>query len=338
MNQWIVPAASLVALAVAAFLLFMSRSRHRYRARVAPNGAQEMEIVVLDGYTPSTAIVREGIPVRLKFTRLESNEYSRRVIFSDFKLERRLAPYRTTVVEFTPPSPGEYLFTSDMGMYRGRLVVEPCARKRRRLPALPSLWWQGRATALRTEPTASGRRQFPCLSAHTFSAPSGDKDEEGDPSMLTENSVTTRRPASRAGAAASTRRRSKVKARFLVAGFVIVAAIAYMIFAAMQSGSEYFVTTGELAAMGSKAIGQPTKLGGRVVEGSVQRDRGSSTITFALTDGSKTLPVVYKGVVPDSFQEGVDVIVEGKLGTDGSFQATSLMAKCASKYVPADTK
>ena len=156
--------------------------------------------------------------------------------------------------------------------------------------------------------------------------------------MLTEDSVGTRRPITRVAGRPAGRRRSRVRGRFLIAGLVIVAAIGYMIYAATQSGSEYFVTTSELTAMGAKAIDQPTKLGGRVVEGSVQRDKGANTIAFSVTDGNQTLPISYKGVVPDSFQEGVDVIVEGKLGADGGFQATSLMAKCASKYVPANTQ
>jgi cytochrome c-type biogenesis protein CcmE len=156
--------------------------------------------------------------------------------------------------------------------------------------------------------------------------------------MLTENSVGTRRSATLATGRNAGRRGSRIKARFLIAGLVIVAAIGYMIYAAIQSGSEYFVTTGELKAMGAKAIDQPTKLGGRVVQGSVRRDKGANTISFSLTDGNQTLPVTYAGVVPDSFQEGVDVIVEGKLGADGSFQATTLMAKCASKYVPANSQ
>ncbi len=120
--------------AVVALLLFRSKSRRRHQARLASDGVQEMEIVVLECYTPNVAIVREGIPVRLKFTRLEDNDCSSRVVFSDFKVDRRLPPYRTTVVEFLPPASGEYLFTSDMGMYRGRLIVEPAARRPRWLP------------------------------------------------------------------------------------------------------------------------------------------------------------------------------------------------------------
>lgn len=155
--------------------------------------------------------------------------------------------------------------------------------------------------------------------------------------MLTEDTVRTgsRVATARASSRGSSRRRPRTKLRFVVAGLVIVAAIAYMIYAATQSGSEYFVTTGELKAMGEKAIGQQTKLGGRVVEGSVLWEKGTSTVSFSLTDGKETLPITYTGVVPDSFQEGTDVIVEGKLGVDGQFQASTLLAKCASKYTPA---
>ncbi|HEX9014567.1 MAG TPA: cytochrome c maturation protein CcmE [Chloroflexota bacterium] len=135
-------------------------------------------------------------------------------------------------------------------------------------------------------------------------------------------------------ARANGRRKPRAKARFLIAALIIVAAVGYMIYAAVQSGSEYYVTTTEVAAMGDKAVGQQMKLGGRVVDGSVTAARGSNTVSFSITDGAKELPVVYTGAIPDAFQPGADVIVEGKLGTDGSFQANTMLAKCASKYQP----
>ncbi len=134
MDQLAVPAILLVLSALVAILLIRSRSRRRQRARLASDGVQEMEIVVLEGYNPNIAIVREGVPVRMKFTRLENSDCSSRVVFSDFKVDRRLAPYRTTTVEFLPTASGEYLFTSAMGMYRGKLIVEPAARRPRWLP------------------------------------------------------------------------------------------------------------------------------------------------------------------------------------------------------------
>ncbi|MHB0871161.1 MAG: cupredoxin domain-containing protein [Chloroflexota bacterium] len=116
--------------AAVALLLMRRNGRRRREARLGPDGVQEMEIVVLEGYNPDVAIVREGFPVRLKFTRLENDECSSRVVFSDFKVDRRLPAYRTTAVEFLPPVRGEYLFTSEMGMYRGRLIVESASRHR----------------------------------------------------------------------------------------------------------------------------------------------------------------------------------------------------------------
>ncbi len=147
-------------------------------------------------------------------------------------------------------------------------------------------------------------------------------------------SASARVPSPRGATRIREGRKPNSRTRFLIAGLIIVAAIGYMIYAATQSASEYFVTATELKAMGEKAIGQPTKLGGRVVDGSIQWDKGANTVSFSLADEKQSLPVVYTGVVPDAFQPGVDVILEGKLGADGTFKASSMLAKCASKYEP----
>ena len=59
-----------------------------------------------------------------------------------------------------------------------------------------------------------------------------------------------------------------------------------------------------------------------------------STLRFIMTDGQQDLPVSYVGVVPDSFKAGGQTVVEGKLDPEGTFQATTLLAKCPSKYEP----
>jgi cytochrome c-type biogenesis protein CcmE len=155
--------------------------------------------------------------------------------------------------------------------------------------------------------------------------------------MLTEETVGTRSRNTTAPtqSRSATRRRPRTRKRFLIAGLIVVAAIGYMIYSAAQSGSEYYVTAGELKAMGQQAMSQPTKLGGRVEEGSVQWNEGKTSVTFSVTDGTQAVPVKYTGTVPDTFSPGTDVILEGKLAADGSFQASSMMAKCASKYEPA---
>ena len=57
-----------------------------------------------------------------------------------------------------------------------------------------------------------------------------------------------------------------------------------------------------------------------------------------MTDGSQTIPVVYRGIAPDTFTDSVDVVVGGRMGTDGTFHATELLAKCASRYENAPEK
>jgi len=76
----------------------------------------------------------------------------------------------------------------------------------------------------------------------------------------------------------------------------------------------------------------------RVVPGSVQRAAGGKEYAVRVTDGSNTFPVVYRGIAPDTFTDSVDVVVSGRMGTDGTFQATELLAKCASRYENAPEK
>jgi cytochrome c-type biogenesis protein CcmE len=80
------------------------------------------------------------------------------------------------------------------------------------------------------------------------------------------------------------------------------------------------------------------KLGARVVAGSIKRDAGGREYAFVVTDGAQTVNVVYRGIAPDTFTDGVDVVVEGRMGPDGTFRATTLLAKCASRYENAPEK
>jgi cytochrome c-type biogenesis protein CcmE len=76
------------------------------------------------------------------------------------------------------------------------------------------------------------------------------------------------------------------------------------------------------------------KLSGKVDPGSIVRDPAKGTLSFVLAGGVHKYPVVYKGVVPDIFRDGIQVVVEGGFTPDGSFSAHSLLAKCPSKYIP----
>ncbi|MBL4692718.1 MAG: cupredoxin domain-containing protein [Magnetovibrio sp.] len=85
---------------------------------------QEISIIVQGGYTPDTVIVKKGSPVRLKFLRQESSTCSDTVVLPDFNKSAHLPEGDTVSVEFIPDKTGEFEFTCQMGMLRGRLIVE----------------------------------------------------------------------------------------------------------------------------------------------------------------------------------------------------------------------
>ena len=94
------------------------------RAPMASSGYQEAMVLVKGGYTPDVIIVRHGRPVRLNFRREESSACSEMVVFGDFGKSAKLPTGETVAVELLPEKPGEYEFTCQMGMLRGKLVVE----------------------------------------------------------------------------------------------------------------------------------------------------------------------------------------------------------------------
>lgn len=94
------------------------------RAAVSESGAQEVAVTVKGGYTPDVIVVQKGRPVRLTFTRQESAACSERVLFPDFSQNAALPEGEQVTLEFTPDKAGEYGFQCQMGMLRGKLIVE----------------------------------------------------------------------------------------------------------------------------------------------------------------------------------------------------------------------
>ncbi|HSB65333.1 MAG TPA: cupredoxin domain-containing protein [Anaerolineales bacterium] len=94
------------------------------RATTVAGGAQEVAVTVKGGYTPDVIVVKAGQPVRLHFTRQESATCSERVLFPDFNQNALLPEGQEVTLEFTPEKAGEYGFQCQMGMFRGKLIVE----------------------------------------------------------------------------------------------------------------------------------------------------------------------------------------------------------------------
>ncbi|MGH9358898.1 MAG: cytochrome c maturation protein CcmE [Terriglobia bacterium] len=97
-----------------------------------------------------------------------------------------------------------------------------------------------------------------------------------------------------------------------------------------QQSKTYYVTVGELIS--GKAARQHVRVGGIVEDGSITRQGGS--LRFRLAQGAESVPVVYVGTdtLPDTFRDGAQAIIEGRYAPDGSFHASQIQAKCASKY------
>ena len=121
--------------------------------------------------------------------------------------------------------------------------------------------------------------------------------------------------------------------KLLIAGGTILLGVCYLIVTALQTSTVYYMTVGELMARGTTAQTQQVRVAGDVVPGSVERIDAGLALHFQVQDASGQMPVYYKGgPVPDIFGDKVQVVVEGKVGQDGTFQASTLLAKCPSKF------
>jgi cytochrome c-type biogenesis protein CcmE len=122
------------------------------------------------------------------------------------------------------------------------------------------------------------------------------------------------------------------KWKFLIGGLLILGAIAYVTVSSFQTNAIYYLTLQEMNAQRGSLINQPVRINAPLDKSSIQFDDKTLTLRFNLKDGNLVLPVVYKGVKPDTFEQGESVVAEGKLGADGTFQASTLLVKCPSKY------
>ena len=103
---------------------FWFAPKEQTRAASTESGAQEVAVTVKGGYTPDVIIVQKGRPVRLTFTRYESSACSEKVLFPDFNQNALLPEGEQVTLEFTPEKAGEFGFQCQMGMLRGKLIVE----------------------------------------------------------------------------------------------------------------------------------------------------------------------------------------------------------------------
>jgi cytochrome c-type biogenesis protein CcmE len=126
--------------------------------------------------------------------------------------------------------------------------------------------------------------------------------------------------------------RKQRRATFIGLAVGILGLAVLLVLFALRDTIVFFHTPKEVVEK-QVAAGKRIRLGGIVAEGSLKRGQGL-TITFAITDTIKTIPVSYTGILPDLFREGQGVVAEGKLDPDGRFLADTVLAKHDENYMP----
>jgi cytochrome c-type biogenesis protein CcmE len=121
--------------------------------------------------------------------------------------------------------------------------------------------------------------------------------------------------------------------KFFVAGGVIALAVAYLVTMGLQGTTVYFLSVSELQAKGSAAQNQLFRVSGNLVPGTLAKDTSGLGIQFLIADPTSTpLTVEYHGgQVPDIIGDNIEIVAEGKMDTQGTFVANSVLAKCPSR-------
>lgn len=125
---------------------------------------------------------------------------------------------------------------------------------------------------------------------------------------------------------------NKRNLKFIIGSLIVLGTIAWLAVSGFNQGLTYYKTVDELKAMTPDAQGKRLRVAGTVVEGSIER--ASGTVKFNLEQAGEVLPVEYVGkdVLPDSFKGNAPALAEGRLLSNGTFEAAKIQAKCTSKY------
>ncbi len=123
--------------------------------------------------------------------------------------------------------------------------------------------------------------------------------------------------------------------RFAAIGLGIAAlgVVSALVLGAFQQNLVFFFTPSQVAA-NEAPQGRTFRIGGMVESGSVRRQADGVTVQFTVTDTARTIPVTYRGALPDLFREGKGVVAQGQLGPDGVFRASEVLAKHDENYMP----
>jgi len=123
--------------------------------------------------------------------------------------------------------------------------------------------------------------------------------------------------------------------KFVVAGILIAVAISYLMFSGVNDSMVYYYTVPEMLDKSSELYGDGVRVSGHVFSGTIQHYGEQAKVEFSMFERgtNQILPVVYQGIIPDTFKDNSEVVVEGAYDSNEElFHATVLLAKCPSKY------
>ena len=121
----------------------------------------------------------------------------------------------------------------------------------------------------------------------------------------------------------------------IAAGLGVLALASALVLNAFRSNLVFFFSPSQVMA-NEAPRGKAFRIGGLVETGSVKRADDGLTVHFRVTDTAHTVVVVYTGILPDLFKEGKGMVAQGRLGADGVFTATEVLAKHDENYMPPD--
>jgi cytochrome c-type biogenesis protein CcmE len=119
----------------------------------------------------------------------------------------------------------------------------------------------------------------------------------------------------------------------IIAGLAGLGIATYLVGSAFRNNLVFFFSPTQVAAK-EAPVNRTFRIGGLVEEGTLKRDGDGLTVRFTVTDTAASIPVVYKGILPDLFKEGRGCVAQGRLGDDGVFRAEEVLAKHDENYMP----
>jgi len=123
------------------------------------------------------------------------------------------------------------------------------------------------------------------------------------------------------------------RAVFIFACLAAISLATWLVLGAFRNNLVFFFSPTQIATK-EAPVGKTFRIGGLVQDGTLKRDMDGLTVRFTVTDTANTIPVVYKGILPDLFKEGRGCVAQGRVGTDGVFYADQIMAKHDENYMP----